>query len=107
MRAATAVRKVPLTRWPLPRHLPDSTQCLQHIPRPQLGSMRVLLHKTLVRLICRHFSTKLAEDSGACHVEAKEGVEGMEGVGVDEEDGKGSSSDVAVEVAGRRSTHRI
>jgi hypothetical protein len=80
-------------------------QCLRHIPRPQLGSTRVLLHEALVRVICRHFSIKLAENGGACHVEAKEGVEVMEGA--DDEDGKGSSSEVAVEGAGRRSTHRI
>jgi len=56
-------------------------------------------------VICRHFSIKLAENGGACHVEAKEGVEVKEGA--DDEDGKGSSSEVAVEGAGRRSTHRI
>ena len=47
----------------------------------------------------------MVEDGGACHVGAKEGVEGKEGA--DEEEGKGSSSEVAVEAAGRRSTHRI
>jgi len=56
-------------------------------------------------VICRHFSIKLAENGGACHVEAKEGVEVKEGA--DDEDGKGSSSEVAVEGAGQRSTHRI
>ena len=58
-----------------------------------------------MRVICRHFLIKLAENGSACHVEAKEGVEVK--AGVDDEDRKGSSSEVAMEGAGGCSTHWI
>jgi len=62
----------------------------------------VLLHKTLLQPICQHFA---AEDGVACHADTKVGVEVIDGA--DEEDRKGSLSEVAIKVAGHGSTQQM